>query len=388
MRYHIFAIFASTLLLLFGCTQPSGPIVTPEPPAIPAPAPANNTSAAAAPCTGGNIVQNDDCFLSLASEKSDSGYCRSIYSIDKLDACLAVFANSSLDICKQVTGAEMRFSCLTANAVREKSEAICNMIDNTEASAACLRQVLPPCMLVSGESERSLCIALDKGDFSYCQDDACLEAYALNTSEGLACGAISQQNERYYCLALVAKSASACLDAPLTPVQDSCIERAARALGDMSSCSLAGAGSPYRNSCYLYFAVAQGDASVCQRSSSETDRDSCYWNYSVSTATVDACPRIIESTNRVDCYFKSAKLNRKPSLCNMLWTSDFKNTCYAGAILYPDAGPVPSDCPDVESTDWRDKCYYQAARITYNGTLCGLMTNSSSDKRNCESLFN
>ena len=388
MRYHILAIFAVSMLLLFGCTQaPPGPTVTPEPVVIPTPSPSNNTTIAS-PCTAGNIVQNDNCFASLALEKSDSKYCRNIYAIDKLDACLYHFANSSLELCKQITEADLRFSCLTANAVREKSEATCNLIDNTEAAAACLKKVLPPCMLISDESARSLCIALDKNDFSLCKDDACLAGFALNKSSEIACGAITKQNDRYYCLALVKKSVGACLDAPLVPIQDSCIEQASETLDDVSGCSLATDEGTYQNNCYMHFAVERNNATLCQLVASETNRDTCYKNYSIGTATVSACPKVVESTNRVDCYFKAAKLNRKPSLCNPLGTDDLKNTCYSGAILYPANGPLPNDCPDVSSTDWRDKCYYQAARATYNGTLCTLMTDGASDKRNCLSLFN
>jgi len=387
MKYHIFAIFAVSMLLLFGCIQtPPGSVVTPEPVVAPTPTPVQNTTAS--PCSAGNIVQNDNCFASLALEKSDSKYCRSIYAIDKLDACLYHFANSSLEICKQIIDANLRFSCLTANAVREKSEATCNLIDNTESAAACLKKVLPPCMLISDESARSICIAIDKNDFSLCKDDACLAGFALNKSSDVACGAITKQNDRFYCLALVKKSVAVCLDAPLTPIQDSCIEQASETLDDLSGCSLATNEGTYQNNCYMHFAVERNNATICQKVSSETNRDACYKNYSIGTATTGACPKIIESTNRVDCYFKAAKLNRMPSLCNPLWTNDLKNTCYSGAILYPVAGPVSGDCPDVSSTDWKDKCYYQAARATYNGTLCDMMSDGASDKRNCLSLFN
>lgn len=376
------------MLLLFGCTStPPGPVVTPEPAANATPAPPNST-ALSSPCTAGNIVQNDDCFASLALEKSNSTYCRSIYSIDKLDACLYHFANSSLEICKQVTNSDLRFSCLTANALANKSESICNLIDNTDAAAACLKKVLPPCMLISGESARSLCIAIDKNDFSLCKDNACLEGFALNKSNELACGAITQQNDKYYCIALVKKSVVSCLDAPLAPIQDSCIEQASESLDDLSGCSLATGDGIYQNNCYMHFAVERNNATICQQVGSETNRDICYKNYSIGTATVSACPKVVESTNRVDCYFKAAKLNRMPSLCNPLQISSYQNTCYSGAILYPIEGPVPSDCPGVSITEWRDKCYYQAARATYNGTLCTLMTDGASDKRNCLSLFN
>lgn len=373
------------MLLLFGCASQPPPVTVDEPNSTVAP-PIVKNNTALAPCSAGNIVQNDNCFASLAVEKSNSSYCRNIYAIDKVDSCLSHFANSSLEICKQITGATLRFSCLSANAVREKSESICNLIDNTDAAAACLKLVLPPCMLISDESSRSLCIALDKSDFSLCKGDACLFGYALNTSSELACGAISQPADRYYCIALVKKDVSACKDAPLSPVQDYCIERASETLGDSASCSLATDGSDYRNRCYLYFAVTNHDPGFCLRPLYETQRDECYKNYSIGTATVDTCPKVVESTNRVDCYFKAAKYNRMPSLCNPLWTNDFKNTCYSGAILYPQNGPVPSDCPNVASTDWADKCYYQSARSTYNGTLCSFIS-PGLEKDNCVKLF-
>jgi hypothetical protein len=389
MRYHILAIIAIFSLLLSGCAQSPPPVAVDEPPA-PSAVPSVNNTAAAAPCTGGNIVQNDNCFSSLAREKSDSNHCKSIYAIDKYDACLMLFANSSLDICRQVANSNMRASCLTANAVREKSEVICNQIEDTAAAAACLKLVLPPCMLISDEGERSLCIALGKGDFSLCKGDACLAAYAMNRSDQIACGAIIGQNERYYCLALVKKSVASCKEAPLVPVQDSCIEKAAFALGDLSGCSLASGlytdDNPYRNRCYASFAVGRLNYTICQKVEPESSRDECYKNYSASTATTDACPKVVESTNKVDCYFKAAKINRKPSLCNPLWTTDFKNTCYAGAILYPSEGPVPEDCQSVSSAEWKDKCFYQSARAAYNGTYCSFIT-PGLERNNCEKLF-
>jgi len=388
MGHHILAILAISMLLLFGCAQQAPPVTVEEPNTTEAPPAVKNSTVSKSPCTGGNIVQNDNCLSSLAIEKSDPSRCMGIYDTGKLDLCLAHFANSSLELCKQITGSELRFSCLAANAISGKSEEICNMIDNTEAAAECLRKVMPPCMLISDESERSLCIALDKRDFSYCKGDACLEAYAINQSSETACGAITQQVGRYYCLAMVKKSIAACKDAPFQPIQDACIEAASEAMDDLGGCSLATDGSDYRNSCYLHFAVKNRDPSICQRPLYETQRDECYKNYSIGTATTAACPKVVESTGRIDCYFKAAKINRKPSLCNLVGTADNLNTCYAGAILYPASGPVPSDCPDVASTDWRDKCYYQSARSTYNSTYCALMTDGASDKRNCEALFN
>ena len=50
-------------------------------------------------------------------------------------------------------------------------------------------------------------------------------------------------------------------------------------------------------------------------------------------------------------------------------------------------GPVVSDCQYVDNSDWRDKCYYTAARIAYNSTLCGFI-NPGADKDNCDALFN
>lgn len=380
----VFAILSISLLLLSGCAQKPPASVEEPPTIIPV---ANNTTTLtpALPCTGGNIVQKDDCFAALAVEKNNYAICKSIYSSDKLDSCLAKFADSDLEICKQISGATLRTSCLAKIAEAEKSEAICALIDNSESRAACLKNVLPPCMLIADPDSRALCLALEKSDFTICKTDACFLAYAQNKSDDDACLLMANPTQKQVCLAVVGKSAAICKGASILPIQDSCIEIAAEMLDDSGACDLAESGSSYRNGCYLHFAVERSDMSICQRAEPESGRDACYKNYSIQAADSSACAKIVETLNRQGCYYASATANGMPSLCNPMNTQSQRDDCYSKGV-YSTNGPVFEDCPRVTSQIWMDKCYLQYAKNTNNGSVCALIK-TSYDKVSCDTLF-
>ncbi len=382
------------ILFSFGCAQkPSEPNVAEPPVAEP---PKNNTTASAEPCSTGNIVQKDGCFASLAKSKSDPEICKNVYSVEKLDSCFAYFASNNLGVCKQITDAPMRQACLTENARRinsSESESICNLIDNAEARAACLRQVVPPCRLILDPDQRALCIAFEKNDYTFCTSDTCFARYAENRSDSNACNLINSAAEKYACLAVVKKDAGECKNAALAPVQDYCVEIAAKRLGSVNGCDLASAGSDYRNRCYLYFAVEERRGSTCNRAEPEfsvgigTSKYWCYEQYASRAADVSVCPKILESQSRIGCYYTAAKKNRMPSLCNPLGNAAWMKDCYAGSILYVEGGPLPSDCEKVQDSTWKDKCYYKSALATANSTLCGFITPGTSDKDSCDEAF-
>lgn len=374
---------AIAALLVFGCVQsPQQPVVN-EP--APAPAPQQNATQAAQ-CSTGNTVQNDNCFLALAREKSDPSFCHGIYSIGTLDTCYAIFANSSLAICEQITDAGMRTGCLTAIAEANKSQDICDLIQNPEQQAACLKSVVPPCQLVLDPDARALCMALEKGNYTLCQSDSCLEQYAQNRSDAAACGPIASEPERHYCMAAVAGSAAPCANASQQAFQDLCYQKAAAYLNDSAVCDLATKGSDYADACYLYFAVNDSDMSYCSRPIYTGLRDTCYTDYAIIAADTSACPRIFDTLNQIGCYFFAAGANRLPSLCNPLQNAGQQNDCYARAVTQPALGPVPSDCPKVTSEAWRNKCYYRAAQLSGNQTLCAPIT-PGPDKDSCDALF-
>lgn len=384
------AALAAILVFAFGCAQAPGPIV--DEPVQPVLQPGlNNTTAAApaeeAPCSSGNIVQKDECFALLAKSRSSPDMCRNIYAVDKLDSCYALFAASNLDVCKKITDADLRASCLTENAKKQKSDEICRLIDNEDARAACLQQVVPPCMLKLDPVERSLCLALEKKDYKLCNGDACFEGYAINVSDDAACYLITGEADRYSCIAIIKKSIAICKSASQSPVQDWCIERTSMKLDDKDGCSLATPGSDYANRCHLYFAVKGHDVSLCKRAYQEEQRDTCYSDYAIKTMNVSSCARVINSLVVITCYRNAAIKNKMPSLCNPLANEANRRDCYAGSILYIEGGPLPSDCAGVSSPDWKDKCYYRAARATYNSTLCGFIDDGSPDKKDCTDLF-
>ncbi len=376
------AIICSLLLFAYGCPQKTGPVVVQEP-VVTEQEPEEPEEAQL--CGTGNILQKDECFFELAKSNSNPETCKNIYSLGTLDSCYAFFADSDLEVCKKITDSEMKASCLTENAKNEESEDICKLIEDIAARENCLKEVLPPCMLIADVEERQLCLAYENNDYSLCKTDWCLFEYAQNMSEEDACEMIATQSERFACTAVSRKDVSACFDASLSPIQDACIEIASKELDKPEGCDLATNGSDYKNSCYLYFAVENLDTSFCKKAAPEEERDQCYSDYSIRTATVDACPDIIESLNRIGCYYQSALQNRMPSLCNPLENSAQRTDCYSKGTFSKE-GPAPIDCAFVESEVWRDKCYYQAAVKNQESSLCAFIT-PGHDKDACESLF-
>lgn len=378
----IVSCLLAAMLAFSGCTQNNGPVVEQQPPIG---EPEQNTTVQATPCGTGNIVQKDDCFFELARNGSDPEICRNIYSIDKLDSCYALFAPSNLEVCRKITNGDMRAGCLLQNAESQKSEEICNLIEDEQKRGECLQKVLPPCMAISDSDARALCLAIDKNSSALCNSDACLLAYAENKSDEGACEGIIVQVDRYVCMAVIEDSVAACKKAALSPVQDSCVEKASMLLDTWGGCDLATAQTDYRNRCYMYFAVKDRNPTICTKAAPEEARDDCYVNYSIETANVSSCTKVLESLNKVGCYYHAASINRMPSLCNPLSIWSQKTDCYSLSIL-TEKGPVPSDCPLVDSTEWRDKCYYTAARATYDPSLCAFV-GPGSDKDNCDALF-
>jgi len=376
----IAVLLSFALLLSFGCTQKNETVVQ-EPPSAQVKPP--SVVAPSAQCGEGNIVQKDECFAALAREKSDPEICRGIYSIEKLDSCYGIFANTSLEVCKKITDGDAKAGCLLQNALKAKSEEICNLIENADLRADCLNRVVPPCMLILDLEKRNLCDALEKRDYSVCQSDYCLKEYAFAREDEHACQIISIPIDRYTCAAVVKKSVAACNDAGL--IKDLCIENAAKELDDLSGCDLATPGSEYSNRCYVYFAVRNSDMNICRKCHTEENRDACYMGYALQAANISSCPKVINSLNRIDCYFKAARGNRMPSLCNPIATFQERSSCQAATINL-EAGPAPSDCQYVNIDDWKNKCYFRIARMTYNSSICALI-GTGPDKDSCNSLF-
>ena len=375
----------SILLLLYGCTQQQPPVVQENPVqgGVQQNSTPNATVGQAAPCSTGNVVQKDGCFLALAKSESDPQVCRGIYSIDVLDSCYAIFADTNLSICEMISNVGTRDACLAKNAQAQKSSDICGLIADAGAQQACLAGVLPRCMLLNVE-DRPLCMALEKGNYSLCDSDSCLEGYAANTSDKSACGAIAKENERLYCEAVADKDVQDCNQGSISVMKDWCAQHAAEALGDQYGCAVATPGSDYSNNCYTDFAVMLNDSSICKNAQPESARDGCYTNYSAQTGTVDACANVVASSSQVGCYYTAARLNRMPSLCNPLQSGSWRTTCYSMTIT--GQTPMPADCELVGNPDWQDQCYRAAALEMQNQTYCGFIVQNST-KSSCDSLF-
>jgi len=383
------AIVISVLVLMLafsvGCAQQNKPAVNETaPPAVVAPV--NETLAQAQPCSSGNVVQKDACFLALAKTEMNPQICQNVYSIEQMDECYSIFAGTDLAICKKITNADRKWECLFANAKREKSDEICKLIENDAKRAECLKVVVPPCMLIMDENARGLCLALEKNDYSLCTSDWCLAEYARVKQTDTPCGGIKLEYYRYACAAIAKDDISICKQAKQTPVQDACIENVSKATNMPSYCGLGTPGTSYTNNCYLYFAVKNNDPTYCRKPAAEEQRDQCYTDFANRTANISVCPKIINSLNRIVCYRIAAIGNRMPSLCNGMGIEFNMRDCYAASILYIDAGPLASDCQNVAIVDWKNKCYLRAAIKANNGTLCSFV-GEGPDKLDCENLF-
>ncbi|MCX8197132.1 MAG: hypothetical protein N3G80_02345 [Candidatus Micrarchaeota archaeon] len=381
MRWVLLAILFFSLL---GCAQkPSAQLE--EPKAEPIPNMTQNQTPTTSELCHGNIVQKDECYLSLAEAKADPQLCKRIYAIDKMDECYFLFANSSIQYCDMISSKEMKEACLMQNAIRLKDEKVCQRIQDSQKRTECLSKILPHCLLLNIE-ERPLCLALEKKDYTECQGGFdCLLAYAKNTSDLRACYAAKEEKERLLCLAIVKNSADECMQAKLESVKDWCALAASKEIGDVEGCQLITKGTSYSNECYQFFAIKMQDSRICLKAAPEEKRDECFVNYAARTKNVSACSRVIESLAKISCYYKAARENGMPSLCNPLETGRLRQECYSlsifGAVV-----PQPADCFYVESIEWKDKCFKEAAVRTANKSLCQQILGSE-DRKDCESSF-
>ena len=378
------AFLSIALLFSFGCAQKPEPVVR-EPVPVIEPPMNNSTLAPEQPCSTGNIVQKDDCFLSLAKKRGSAEICKGIYSVETLDNCYSLFAARDLEVCKKITDRGMRTDCLISNAKAANSTEICALIDNADLRFSCLGQVSPPCTLITDIGQRSLCMALDKSDYNLCKGDSCFYTYALNMSDANACQMISQPSERFACVAVVKRDVNECTAIEFQTVKDSCVEMASEQLGYLWGCDVATAGSDYRNRCYLYFAVARNDLDLCKKPLYEDQRDQCYLDFATQRANNTACGRVVESLNKISCYYQAAKANSMPSLCNPLGTENQQSYCYALAINTA-SGPLPEDCALVGAQLWKDKCYYTVAKKRNDKGYCA-MIGPGPDKDSCDLLL-
>jgi hypothetical protein len=304
-----------------------------------------------------------------------------------MDSCYAQFSSEGIGICQDIVLPGDKDACVLLNAKRDKSQSECGQISNASVQQACLDAVLPPCLLLNGTDAQDLCLAIQNKNYTICNSDSCLMSYAINQSDPSACAIISTQADALACKAIVQNDIDICSGASSNSTKDSCVQIAAEAANSLFDCSYADEQSMYRNNCYTDFAINQTNDTICALCDPESAQDTCYAAYAIAVGDASACAKIFDNVNKIGCYFHSAATDRMPSLCNGLSNPNNRNACYSGAILEPAAGPVASDCADVNDSIWQGKCYYMAAQMTANSSLCALITNDPSDFASCQQLF-
>lgn len=386
MRSWLLFSLLAVSLFLFGClgpapAPPSEPVITP-------PAPINNTLVAPppAPCSSATSLEaNDICFKALARSESNLSWCSRIFSIDARDDCLSPFVPSDPSLCNQMLNKEKQQSCYGLVARQLNSSAYCARLTDNSSRKQCLIDVAQPCDLETNDDAKGRCLAAQHSDFTYCGSDGCLFDYAINHSDERACNLISGERAQLLaCRAAVKNDPASCTADNISSRADYCYLLAAQALNNSGWCPLGQLGSPYRDNCYLHFAIQAADPSGCQKPSTEKARDQCYFDYSVALDNVSVCEKIINTLNRDSCIVHTAKANGNPSDCNPLGHS-FRISCYNNVIT----GTVPlrdaASCAAIAAAEadiWQPRCFTALAIQRRDISICDLIA-ADGDKAAC-----
>lgn len=394
MRRVLLLAFLASFLFLAACVSPppsppGQPVNAPSvveqnltpPPAPPAPA------ADLSPCQdAGNVLLRDQCYQKTASERRDIAWCDRIYSSTIKDGCLLYFTPENASLCDRIADSSTRQGCLDSAARRLNDTNLCVRLTDADRKHACLVALSPPCSFEPTPAATQLCLALRNSNFSYCQNNLCYFEYGVQKNSGAACDMLSGERAwQLACSAIVKHDRSMCNADNISTIADYCFQLAAYRLNDSNWCDDAQSSSPYRNQCYIHFAVQALDSTVCRRSEPETGRDDCYLNYSVTTDSPAACVKVINSLNRNKCYIDTAKANGDPAACNGLLAGDQK-ICYN--LVLGGEKPLPGlhYCRDVADDLWRDKCYLAFATQQNNRTVCDLIV-SPDYQQSCQLRF-
>jgi hypothetical protein len=376
MRFYLLGIIG-VMLLLSACIQQTdnAPVVTEPATQTPAAVLPKNVSL---PCANGSILDKDSCFAALANTTGNVSVCDSIYSSDLKDSCIYGFAKNDGTLCDRLFSKDMRAECFLSYARNSGDFKVCDNIGVEATRQACLKELSPPCSFETTDEAKGQCLAFTKKNYTYCRTTDCYIEFARNFSDAGPCDMISDTDmpTKLACRAAARNDSTECKGANNSVLADVCYEMFAKLSGDPGVCAQVSAGSPYRNSCYVYFALTEKNSSYCKNPTPESARDLCYSNYSITLNDWKSCENVVVSINKAKCYIDVAKINGNPAACNDLL---FGNLDVCANMVFTGPGVAnPAFCADVESTLWRDKCYIWSAEHDMNQTLCNFVSSNDS----------
>jgi hypothetical protein len=281
----------------------------------------------------------------------------------------------------------LRQDCFEQAAIRLNSTDYCVRLTDADRKLSCLKAVSPPCSFEKDAPSTQACQALLYSNSSYCHSNSCYFEFAINQGNASACDQITGERAlQLSCQALVSHDPSRCNDDNISTIADYCLQIGAYRLNNATWCDLGAVSSPYRNACYLHFAITEKEPDYyCRKTFPEPSTDECYLNYSISVDNPAFCstPYIQDSLTRNRCFIYTARNNGDPSACNGLFYSDRKS-CYN--LVLTDDMPLrdAASCAGVQDDIWRDKCFLAFAQQTHDITQCAQI-NESDARAMCQS---
>lgn len=326
-----------------------------------------------------NATCGDDCLFGQAMNLTDPGFCKQISDDKRRNDCYIALSNDSLSACVNVQDNATLEGCVMKFAVQRGQTEVCLYLPEPYATQ-CMA-LLDPCYHNNGTA-RSLCLALEKQDYSQCGGDAeCLFNYSVATGKGDACSAISGAANQSGC-ASAATHKDKCYDLSLQSEKDLCYEIYATRTNDSRLCSAITPDNLYMLACVGYFVGNGADYGTCDVLTLN-NRWNCYKNYSLGTGDVSGCVAIdkLASSSRFSCMYEFAKKWGDPSACDLTNDPAQTLTCYVGAIMN-NTNLDYTHCQAVAQVAWRNKCYMQSALLRGDASLCDLIA-TENEKNDC-----
>lgn len=206
------------------------------------------------------------------------------------------------------------------------------------------------CGTITDADNRNLCLAAVKDDVSYCekiQDQdtykRCLEAFGKSTEAEVKdeCAEISDVAKR-----------------------DACYEDLAYQQGDCSICDrISNANS--RDMCNTIIGEVHGDVSCCEKSTTES-KYSCYKGAACTNCQPFLCDNMPTEQARDRCLSEVAKKCQDPSICEMIKTDKIKWLCQG---QFPEQESNEMD-EQTKMEYLQDACNRGIGSINYNDGTC------------------
>lgn len=241
------------------------------------------------------------------------------------------------------------------------------------------------CKGIYGTNKR-ICLSIHENDYSICENDECLLAFAKNKSNEEACYKMEFEATEYYCLSIVKNKEQCTLISGNG--RNKCLADYANYTGDESLCrKITEENGEWKKQCYLAIAVKELNCTKCKFDTlgESALKDDCRKMYARLTGDVSCCSDLWGKSWENDCYRQAAFDNNNPSLCNGIENHYHRWQCYQGVFNSGNPKEV-EECRKISDKEWEGKCITNIAVLKNNSEICEEIT-TELEKINCQLKF-